>query len=107
MPRGRKKIDWSERCAAAILDGNIPLADFCFRKLYGVKISFTTKDISLMEAEVIPEPSIVINYKGFGHIPCSHFGCARTLSLIESLAGKYCTKHMNHLKTDPVRVVKL
>lgn len=25
---------------------------------------------------------------------CSHFGCGKTLSLIEKLAGSFCTSHM-------------
>ena len=26
---------------------------------------------------------------------CAHFGCGKHLSLIEQLAGKVCTEHMN------------
>lgn len=32
---------------------------------------------------------------------CSHFGCARRLSLPESLAGSLCTHHMN---TKPINI---
>lgn len=42
----------------------------------------------------------VFNFKSDDKdIICSFFGCGKKLSLIESLAGSKCTKHMNINKT--------
>lgn len=38
---------------------------------------------------------------------CLHFGCGRSLSLVERLAGNYCTAHMIRAATDPVKVVRM
>jgi len=37
---------------------------------------------------------------------CYHFGCGKKLSLIESMAGKYCTVHSGVGKVDIMKVIK-
>lgn len=49
------------------------------------------------------QPMALVEYEATDneqHI-CHHFGCGRALSLIEQLAGKYCTHHMKRVAHDP------
>ena len=38
---------------------------------------------------------------------CSHFGCKKQLTLIESLAGKVCTAHMGKKRLIQKTIIKL
>lgn len=38
---------------------------------------------------------------------CTHFGCGKVLSMVESLAGSKCLQHQHTPGIDPVRVIKL
>jgi len=52
-----------------------------------------------IEAEYRIDSQQVFNF-------CAKFGCAKKLSLVESLAGKYCTNHLNEKPVDIMKVLK-
>ena len=79
-----------------------------FKRILTADITAYMKDYNAQyRASKGPKSSVVKIGNQFPEEPaipqCSAFGCGRTLSLIESLAGRVCTRHMNCSKTDPTK----
>lgn len=47
-----------------------------------------------------------VYFSGADQRQCAHFGCKNALTLMESLAGKLCTGHMNEKKIDVMKIIQ-